>query len=298
MTRLLYVGHSALDSIYRVAAIPDKPTKLLASAYLETGGGMAANASFAARRLGAEVDYWGRVGDDANGEKIVSQLSAEGVGISSVRRVGGRSPTAAILIADDGERLICVYNDPAFDADASWLPVASVAQFNAVLVDVRWKEGAARVLDAARAARVPTVLDADVGPQDSLRELCARCDYAIFSAPGLVIASGSREPGRGLREIQRIARGVVGVTLGEHGLLWLEQGRERREPAPKVAVLDTLAAGDVFHGALSLGIGEGMNIAAAARFANAAAAIKCTRFGGRLGAPTRAEVDTLLRAAR
>ena len=88
------------------------------------------------------------------------------------------------------------------------------------------------------------------------------------------------------------------MTLGEHGLLWLEQGRERREPAPKVAVLDTLAAGDVFHGALSLGIGEGMNIAAAARFANAAAAIKCTRFGGRLGAPTRAEVDTLLRAAR
>jgi sulfofructose kinase len=146
-----------------------------------------------------------------------------------------------------------------------------------VLADVRWAAGAAFVFDAARAARILTVLDADVGPVAALRDLCARCDYAIFSQPGLNVASGAGSPGEGLRRMQQITRGVVSVTLGADGFLWLE------------------AAGDVFHAAFALAIGEGAAIAAAAAFANAAAALKCTRFGGRDGAPTRPEVEALLR---
>jgi sulfofructose kinase len=68
-------------------------------------------------------------------------------------------------------------------------------------------------------------------------------------------------------------------------------------PAPAVDVVDTLAAGDVFHGAFALAILEGLPIAAAARFACTAAALKCTRFGGRLGCPTRAEVDAAVAAS-
>ena len=295
MTRLLCTGHSALDTIYRVHAIPTVPTKVLANGYVETGGGMAANASFAAKRLGADVEYWGRVGDDAVGDRILSELAAAGIGTATVRRVSGcKSPTAAILIADDGERLICIYNDPALDSDASWLPLAAVPGFDVVLTDVRWPQGAAAVLDSARSARVPTVLDADVGPAEVLRELCARSDYAIFSAAGLKLASASADPGEGLRSMQRTAGGMVAVTLGGEGVLWLESGCERREVAPRVPAIDTLAAGDVFHGAFALAVGEGRDVAAAARFANAAAALKCTRFGGRLGAPTRAEVEALL----
>jgi sulfofructose kinase len=61
-----------------------------------------------------------------------------------------------------------------------------------------------------------------------------------------------------------------------------------------VNVVDTLSAGDVFHGALALALLEGQAIERAARFACVAAALKCTRFGGRLGCPSRAEVDTFL----
>ena len=60
------------------------------------------------------------------------------------------------------------------------------------------------------------------------------------------------------------------------------------------SVVDTLAAGDVFHGAFALALLEGRGIEGAARFACAAASLKCTRFGGRLGCPSRAEVDALL----
>jgi sulfofructose kinase len=295
MMRLLCIGHSAWDAIYQVSEIPAVPTKVLARGYVESGGGMAANASVAGRRLGAEVEYWGRVGDDAVGDRIVSELAEEGIVVAAVRRIAGcKSPMTAVLVADDGERLICGYNDPALDADASWLPLAAVPRFDVIRADVRWPQGAARVLDSARAARVPTVLDGDIGPAETLRDLCARCDYAIFSAPGLELASGVPHSGEGLRSMQRLAGGVVAVTLGADGLLWLEGGRERRERAPHVAVIDTLAAGDVFHGAFALAIGEGLDMAAAARFANAAAALKCTRFGGRLGAPTRAAAQALL----
>jgi sulfofructose kinase len=199
-----------------------------------------------------------------------------------------------VLIDADGERLVCGYNDPALDDDASWLPLASVAGVGAVLADVRWRAGAAAVLEAARAAGVPSVLDADVAPVESLHALCALCDYAIFSEPGLAIATGVSIPGEGLQRARALAPGVVGVTLGAEGFLWLESGREHRSVAPKVDAVDTLAAGDVFHAAFALALAEGKDVAASARFANAAAALKCTRPGGRNGAPTRTEVEALL----
>jgi sulfofructose kinase len=297
MTALLCVGHSALDTIYSVPEIPTTPTKVLATACVESGGGMAANASVAATRLGAEVSYCGRLGDDDAGTRVLAQLVAEGVDVTMVRRVERcQSPTATILVDRRGERLIVIYNDPTLDPDPTWVPLASIRRFAAVLADVRWPEGAAHVFDAARAANIPSVFDGDVGPVDALRDLCGRCDYAIFSAAGLALASGAGDVGEGLRRAQHLARGVVGVTLGADGLLWLERGREQRAVAPRVRAIDTLAAGDVFHGAFTLALAEGNTIAAAARFANAAAAQKCTRFGGRLGAPTRAEVDAVLRA--
>ena len=300
MPRIICLGMSALDAIYRVAAIPAHPTKILASAFVESGGGMAANASVAVARLGGEAHYWGRVGDDPLGARILAQLTAEGVAIGGVRRVPGAvSPSAAILVADDGERLVCAFNDPALDPDPSWLPVARVAAAAAVMADVRWPAGAAVLLDAARAAGIPAVFDGDVGPPAELVDLARRATHAAFSEPGLAAAAGTDAPGAGLRRIADAAPAtLVGVTLGPEGFLWLEDGAERRIPAPAVRAVDTLAAGDVWHGAFTLALGEGRPVAAAARFANVAAAIKCTRFGGRQGAPTRAEVDAHPDAAR
>ena len=288
MTRLICLGHAAVDTIYRVASIPATPVKILATGYGEAGGGMASNASVAASRLGGEVEYWGRVGDDAFGTQILAWLDAEGVRTD-------RAPRTAVLVDTSGERLICGYNDPALDDDPSWLPLASITDCEAILVDVRWRAGAARALDAAYEAGVPSVLDADIAPVETLHDLCTRCDYTIFSAGGLKAASGDSDPAAGLRRMAENARGLVGVTLGEEGFRWLHEGRERQAAAPRVAVIDTLAAGDVFHAAFTLAIAERRSVADAALFANAAASLKCTRPGGRNGAPTRPEVEALLR---
>jgi sulfofructose kinase len=85
---------------------------------------MAANASVAVARLWGEAAYWGRVGADAVGERILAELAAEGVdGVSLRRIVGCVSSSDAILVDDAGERLVCVYNDPALERDARWLPL-------------------------------------------------------------------------------------------------------------------------------------------------------------------------------
>ena len=286
---------SALDAIYRVHAIPTAATKVLATGFVESGGGMAANASVAIARLGGRAQYWGRLGDDALGTRILGQLAAEGVDVGGVRRVSGcASPSAAILVAPDGERLVCAYNDPALDRDASWLPLAQVAAFAAILADVRWPEGAAAVLDTARGAGRPAVLDADVGPPEALIDLAARATHPVFSEPGLACAAGPGGAGACLERIAAGHPGVVGVTLGPDGFLWRRGGREYRVPSYPIHAVDTLAAGDVWHGAFTLMLGQGTDIEDAARFANAAAAIKCTRSGGRNGAPTRAEVEAFV----
>jgi sulfofructose kinase len=295
MASILCIGMSAMDAIYRVPAIPAAPAKVLATGFSECGGGMAANASVAVARLGGAASYWGRVGADALGERILAELASEGVDVGTVRRVPGRlSPSAAILVLPDGERLVCAFNDPALDPDPAWLPLPRVAGFDAVLTDVRWPAGARATLDAARAAGVVAVVDGDVGPVEHLLDLAARAPYMVFSEPGLSLAAGGGPPGKALARIAAQMVGTVGVTLGAEGFLWLEGQIERRVAAPKIVAVDTLAAGDVWHGAFTLALGEGAGISSAARFANAAAALKCMRPGGRAGAPARAEVVAFL----
>jgi sulfofructose kinase len=295
MARILCLGMSALDAIYQVAAIPATPTKVLASAFTECGGGMAANASVAVARLGGAATYWGRVGADDVGTRILRELAAEGVDTTAVRRVpGAASSSDAILVDAQGERLICAYTDPALDPDPTWLPLDGIAQFDAVLADVRWPAGAAALFEAAAAAGIPAVFDGDIGPPEALLDLARRATHVVFSEPGLAQAAGISPAGRALERIGTVLPGIVGVTLGADGFLWRDGAVERRVAAPRVAAIDTLAAGDVWHGAFALVLGENKRVPEAARFANAAAALKCTRSGGRRGAPTREEVDDFL----
>ena len=211
--------------------------------------------------------------------------------VADARRVPGcRSPISSILIDERGDRLICSYSDPALDTDPGWLPLDRVAGYDAVLADVRWPQGSEALLAAARAAGRPALLDADVATADVLDALSAAATHVLYSEVGLSEARPGRDAGGALRDARRPWHSLVGVTLGENGFLWIDASGEHHAPAPKVDAVDTLAAGDVWHGAFALAVAEGRPFAAAAEFANAAAALKCLRPGGRSGAPTRAEL--------
>lgn len=295
---LLAVGAPTWDTILKVPSIPAPPAKILAEMCVETAGGTASNGARAIARLGGRIEYWGRVGDDEVGRRIVAGLKAAGIGVRHTRRVGGgRSTISTILVQADGERLVVPYYDGALDPDPAWLPVTTIGRYALALVDTRWPAGAAHVLDAAHARGVTTVLDADTTPEAILADLAPRASHVVFAQPALLAFARTDDINAALRTAVSRLPGFVGVTLGARGFRWLENGAVRKVPAPKVKVVDTLGAGDTFHGAFALALAEGMDVEAASRFACAAAALKCTRFGGVEGAPTRAEVTRFIRGS-
>ena len=297
MPLVVCLGMAVLDRIFTVPALPAGPTKLYADTVREVGGGPASTAAAAVVRLGGQARLFGRVGADTVGDAVLAGLAADGVDAAGVRRLpGAQSAWSAVAVDTAGERLILNTPGRGLDVRPSWVGEGSVLGAGAVLVDMGWPAGAALLLQLARAAGIPTVLDADLGPNPGAAALIRLADHVVFSAQGLAHHAGTADAAEGLRRMAQRAPGTVGVTLGAAGFMWLDVGTPRRISAPAVTAVDTLGAGDVFHGAYALALAERQGVTEAARFANAAAALKCARSGGRAGTPTRAEVDALLRA--
>ena len=289
---LIAVGGICTTTLYRVPEVPAVPGKVLATDVAEVVDGMAVSAACAFVRLGGQAAVWGRVGDDLRGAVMRRELAAAGLDVNSVRSVpGGRSSIAVSIIDARGDRLVVPYHDASLEPAADWLPLERIAIADFVHVDTRWPEGAAAALAAARAVGIPGMLDADIAPHGVLARLVPLSSHAVFSDAGLFLHTGMSDLEAALRHVAAGHPGHVGASCGADGYAWIEAGELCRAPAPHVEVVDTLAAGDVFHGALALRLAEGATIAEAARFAVIAASLKCTRFGGRMGCPSRDEVE-------
>ncbi|EHR9463950.1 sugar kinase [Salmonella enterica subsp. enterica] len=285
MVRIACVGITVMDRIYYVEGLPTEGGKYVAKRYTEVGGGPAATAAVAAAKLGAQVDFIGRVGDDDTGNSLLAELESLGVNTRYARRyTQAMSSQSAIMVDAKGERIIVNYPSPDLLPDADWLNDIDFSQWDVVLADVRWHDGAKQAFTLARQAGVMTVLDGDITPQD-ISELVALSDHAAFSEPGLARLTGMSEAIDALKEAQMLTNGHVYVTRGSEGCNWLEKAAVRHQPGFTVKVVDTTGAGDVFHGALAFGLASGYAIEEAVRFASGVAALKCTRPGGRAGIP-------------
>lgn len=298
--RLLSVGALTLDTILRVETLPDHQGKFIASDGVQIASGMATSAACAAHRLGADVSLWASAGDDSVGDQLIAGIQAEGIDCRFVRRVNGaRSALASILVDAHGERIIVPFYDSQAQADPEALPVADLSAFDAVLADVRWPGAAALALEAAHAIGRPAILDADTAPRDVLELLLPLASHIVASEPAARILCGAELDTRQACEaLARRGDAFVAVTGGAAGTWWFDRatGSSRHVAAPKIKAVDTLAAGDVFHGAFAVGLAEAMPVEQALRFASAAAALKCLRFGGRLGAPDRAETLAMMKS--
>lgn len=285
MARIACVGITVLDRIWYLADLPKEGGKYVANNYTEVGGGPAATAAVAAAKLGADVDFIGRVGDDDTGSRLLAELESLGVNTRFTRIFkGARSSQSAVLVDASGERIIANYPSPDLPEEADWLQDIDFSQWDVVLADVRWHDGAKQALTLARQQGVTTVLDADITPQD-IADLVALSDHAAFSAPGLQRMTQIAEAESALKKAQTITNGHVYVTQGKDGCYWLEKGALSHLPAFQIDVVDTTGAGDVFHGALAVRLAQNQPAQEAVRFASAVAALKCTRPGGRAGIP-------------
>ncbi|BDY91375.1 hypothetical protein MUTS15_00320 [Escherichia coli] len=142
MTRIACVGITVQDRIYSLPTLPEGGGKYQANHYLEIGGGPAATAAVAIAKLGVEVDFIGRVGDDSCGNTLLAELEGWGVNTAFCRRYpNARSSQSAILVDQHGERIIVNYPSPDLGTDAEWLEAIDFSRYDLILADVRWHSG-------------------------------------------------------------------------------------------------------------------------------------------------------------
>ncbi|MCH4549562.1 sugar kinase [Rhizobium changzhiense] len=297
--RVLCVGAAVMDTLFRVRSLPTGQGKILPYDMLQIAEGMASSAAFAVARLGGNASLWGAVGNDTTGERIIADLGNSGIDTSGMLRVdGARSAVSTILVDDQGERLIVPFYDAGLHETVKPVTREDVSSFDAVLVDVRWPKLAVRTLLAAREAGKPGILDGDVAGDGVIEMLAPAASHIVFSQPAAERLAGAAELVKVVGLLKRkFEHAFISVTAGENGSFWFDDltGDVFHLAASKVRTVDTLAAGDIFHGAFALATAEGLPIEEAMRFSSMAAALKCQVFGGRIGAPTRAEIRDALR---
>lgn len=292
MPRVVCVGAVLLDRVYGLATIPAAGSKAFARSYHESGGGIAATAAVAVAHLGGAASWCGPVGSDSAGDALLALLGRHGVECGMARRLPGvASPSAAALVDAAGERALVIHRDPGLRLDRCALPADAAA----VLADHRHSGAVLDAFAQAHARGLPSVLDADVGEVEGFAGMVRAAGHAVFSGPALAGFTGHDDPADGLRAAQARTSGVVGVTLGEAGSLFLVDGRLHEVAAFRVLARNTTGCGDVFHGAYALALAEGRGVLDAARFASAAAALKAAAGRGWDGMPGRSEVDALER---
>lgn len=291
---VVVAGVAVADEIYFIPDPLVPGEKHRASSILRVIGGNGAIAALAIARLGGHAHLLTRTGDDAPGDALRTVLSAEGVDFGLSPAISGhKTSTSTIVVEPNGERTIVNYFDRDFPDRPSWLPMALPRGARVVMGDVRWETGTRHLFELARKNEMIAVFDGDRQPLDS--SLISLASHRVFSAQGLREITGQEDLGAALRTIARPHDGYFAVTDGARGVYSLEAEKIVHYQAFNVVSVDTLGAGDVWHGAFALALAEGQPIPAAIRFACATAALKCTERGGGMAAPRRDAVDALLR---
>jgi len=298
--RILCSGIIVLDEVFCVDEFPQPDCKVQAAGHFVVNGGCAANAAAAIARLGGRAvlagPLGGPAGQDTNGDRVLAALARENVDCTPCQRVAGvATALSAIFINTRGDRMIVTYRDEQVATATPADPDGIVASVDAVLIDNRYPDFVRPIGEAARRRKVPLVLDGD-RPTDEDDPLFRLATHVIFSSECLRATTATADLAEGLARVARRTDAFVAVSNGPDDIIYLAGRKPCRLPVFKIHAVDTLGAGDAFHGGFVLALAEGRDEVAAMQFGAAVAGLKCTRLGGSAGAPTRAEVEALLAA--
>jgi ribokinase/sulfofructose kinase len=291
---VLGVGCNSVDRVYRLPASPrpDSPTaKLRISSHAIMCGGQMATAMAACAGLGLKTAYFGCVGHDHDGRLIRSELEQRGVDVSHVltRECANRF---AVITVDEtsGERIVLWDRDERLNLRAREFDPALIASARILHVDDEDQEAAIAAATVARSAGVPCASDID-RITDRTKDLIAAVSIPIFAQHVLPAMTGESDIERGLRAMRQWNDGMLCVTLGPSGAMLLQGDELVIEPAFSVKAVDTTGAGDVFRAAFIYALLNEYPLRKMVRFANAAAAVSCTRAGAMASVPAMLEVE-------
>jgi len=230
---------------------------------------------------------------------VRESLEREGVELSAAPFVSGARTRFAIVLVDErsGERTVLWDRDPRLVIGTGEVPADVCGSARMALVDAEDAGASAVAAEAARVAGSVTVVDVEE-PVPGVESLLQHIDVMIVSEGFPERATGITGTGRALAHLAETYRPAVAcVTLGVDGCLARSGGEEVHVPAWPVQCIDSTGAGDAFRGgfiAAVLAAGGSADLEDVLRYANAVAALSCTKTGARDGLPRRAEVDELL----
>jgi sulfofructose kinase len=290
------VGENSMDHVLRLPAIPSlaEATKLQVRSSTHEPGGQVVTTLCTCVALGLRASYVGAFGSDDDGARLRRTLTARGLelGDSVVRPVANRS---AVILVDErnGDRVVMGHRDAGLALAPETLPRSTLTHARAVHVDGVDEAASIEAARIAREAGAQVTCDLEaIGARtgELLRELTVP-----ILAQGLPEAiTGEDDPEHALRRLDAPHARLRCVTMGAQGALLLEGDRVHRAAPPRVDVVDTTGAGDVFRGAFIVALLRGDAPEAILRFANAAAALSCARAGALGGVPTREAIEQLL----
>lgn len=309
LPKIVISGSLNMDFVVQVHRLPAPGETTLGSNFQMAPGGKGANQACAVGRLGkgsVGALMAGCVGEDVFADHLKASLTAAGVDVAAVEHTRAAATGVALIWVDrEGQNSIVVASGSNFEFGPEVLESHSDVFSRAALALFQLETPLETVqagLRLAAQAGARTVLDP--APAQRLSEELLRSVDILTPNEGEANALlGSAATKIEMEEAPRIAHalldlgcGSVILKLGAKGCFYADRTTEIHAPGFAVKALDTTAAGDVFNGALAVALAEGISIAEALRFANAAAALSTTKAGAQSSVPMRSEVDAFLKS--
>jgi ribokinase len=303
---ILVVGSLNMDQIVRVPRVPRLGETLLAAGSLRlVPGGKGANQAVAMARLGASVAMAGRVGVDPFGKQLAQALRDDHINIDLlVVDQAEASGTAFIFLTPDGDNAIIVAPGAnmrvGLEQTHMQTMLAAIPHAQALVLQLEIPLQTVKTLIAAGHQAGTTVV-LNLAPAQPLpRESLQQVSVLIVNETEAALLSGQRVESQEDAAIVATVLHSYGIptvviTLGSRGALLVTDNATGEvqhiyQPAPRVQVVDTTAAGDCFVSAFTVALSEGQSMEEALHFAVYASTLKVTKFGAQSGLPTREEV--------
>jgi sulfofructose kinase len=287
-------GLNAVDHLIVVPEYPAFDTKTRFLEHLLSAGGQTATAMVALQRLGMKTAYCGRFGSDPEGGFGFESLRSDGVNTEFVEIVDGASTQLAFIIIDarNGERTIIWDRDDRLGYKSEEAPVEFGSMGRVLHLDAHDPPACARL--ARYAKETGTIVSADIDNiYEGLPELLPSIHLLITSREFPHRLTGIIDERASLIELKaRYGCSIVGMTKGVEGALLFCEGEfieSTSYPAPG-GCRDTTGAGDAFHAGFLYGFLTGEDIETSLQYANAVAALKCSKLGARAALPTGAQL--------